>query len=542
MMPDGDVLQQKGYYDAIIDHFEQIRDKRGTANEEVTELERQVRALQQKIDVLTGQVNELDASITSNIRERDVCTEFLTDLLAGGLAAKKAMMRLARGAMSTEDRVKAMREDVRFGLPDAGEPMSPKLGSSKKMHHEAVQVNDFEFMQMGGRPPLTVRCYSGALPGTDSSAADGLPVLVYFHGEGYVAGDLETHDWLCRSLAAMSRLTVAAVDYRRAPEERFPTAFEDSYAALTWVAHGGLGYTPSRLGVGGDSAGGGLAVACCLRARDDPLGPKVHLQVLFYPWLDLRPDAPCLTAESADGGLTQDNLFWYRHLYTPEDPPPKASSGSQAGSEPGSKPASQASSKRPSLTSQLRPGSELGSKPGSRPGSKPASARPPSVPSRVTSKQSANAAGSRAPSAGVPAGSEAAGSTAGGEAAGSAAGSAAAGSAAGDGSARGEDEEKLEVVEEEVEWFMDPRASPILAASLAGLPRAFVAYAEDDPVSLDAIAYAERLSEEGSGPEAVHTLHFEGPCGHGFAKLQASPEARSALSAAAAFASAALRA
>ncbi|GAB4401146.1 MAG: alpha/beta hydrolase [Rhodoferax sp.] len=109
------------------------------------------------------------------------------------------------------------------------------------------------------------------------------PTLLYLHGGGFVVGGLDTHDTLCRQLARASQGVVVALDYRLAPEHRFPTAFNDSWDALHWLAQHGprLGLDAGRLAVGGDSAGGTLAAACALQARDSNLA--LALQLLFYP-------------------------------------------------------------------------------------------------------------------------------------------------------------------------------------------------------------------------------------------------------------------
>jgi acetyl esterase len=118
-----------------------------------------------------------------------------------------------------------------------------------------------------------------------------LPVLVFFHGGGFVVGSLATHDSLCRTLCHQAHCAVLAVDYRLAPEHRFPVAFEDAWDALHWLrSHAGeLGLDAQRLAVGGDSAGGTLAAACALQARD--LGLQLSLQLLFYPGCAARQDS-----------------------------------------------------------------------------------------------------------------------------------------------------------------------------------------------------------------------------------------------------------
>jgi acetyl esterase len=110
-----------------------------------------------------------------------------------------------------------------------------------------------------------------------------LPVLVYFHGGGFTIGSVETHDSLCRRLADQAQSAVISVDYRLAPEFKFPTAHNDAWDAVQWVASNGelLRIDASKIAVGGDSAGGTLAIACAIEARN--LGLKLILQLLFYP-------------------------------------------------------------------------------------------------------------------------------------------------------------------------------------------------------------------------------------------------------------------
>lgn len=110
-----------------------------------------------------------------------------------------------------------------------------------------------------------------------------LPVLVYFHGGGFTIGSIATHDALCRHLSHLAHCAVLSVGYRLAPEHRFPVAFEDAWDAVAWVEKHGvaMGLDATRIAVGGDSAGGTLAAACALRARD--AGLALRLQLLFYP-------------------------------------------------------------------------------------------------------------------------------------------------------------------------------------------------------------------------------------------------------------------
>lgn len=143
-----------------------------------------------------------------------------------------------------------------------------------------------------------------------------LPVLVYFHGGGWVIGDLDTHDVLCRSLAAGAGCAVLAVDYRLGPEHRFPAAVDDCVAALRFVqAEGdGLGLDTSRIAVGGDSAGGNLAAVVCLAQREAGL-PLPAFQLLIYPATDQRAVAPSHTSNGQGYLLTTDSMAYYRGHY-----------------------------------------------------------------------------------------------------------------------------------------------------------------------------------------------------------------------------------
>ena len=144
------------------------------------------------------------------------------------------------------------------------------------------RIEDRDIQGPGG--PIRARLYR-----PEGCAGQG--VLVYFHGGGFVSGDLETHDAPLRAVANRSRTTLIAVDYRRAPEHVYPAAHDDCYAALAWVAMHApeLGIDPNKIVVGGDSAGGTLAVAVALMSRDRH-GPKIAAQILIYPNTDLTEE------------------------------------------------------------------------------------------------------------------------------------------------------------------------------------------------------------------------------------------------------------
>jgi acetyl esterase len=141
--------------------------------------------------------------------------------------------------------------------------------------------------EVGAVQDRTIEGPGGAIPirvYTPKNAAANSGVFVYLHGGGWVIGDLDTHDRECRTLCNDTPCVVVAVDYRLAPEHRYPAAVDDAWAALQWVAkHGSeIGADPKRIAVGGDSAGGNLAAVLALRARDQG-GPALRAQILVYP-------------------------------------------------------------------------------------------------------------------------------------------------------------------------------------------------------------------------------------------------------------------
>ena len=149
---------------------------------------------------------------------------------------------------------------------------------------------------------------------------DGLPLLVWYHGGGWVIGDLDTADVTCRELAARAGCVLVSVDYRLAPEHRFPAAHDDCYAATIWAAdHAAeLGADAGRLAVGGDSAGGNLAAVVSLRARDEG-GPAIRFQLLVYPVTD-RDFETASYRDNADGYLlTRDGMIWFWEHYLGPD-------------------------------------------------------------------------------------------------------------------------------------------------------------------------------------------------------------------------------
>lgn len=167
----------------------------------------------------------------------------------------------------------------------------------------------------GPHGAIPIRVYT---PGGDGP----FPALVYFHGGGWVLGDIEMVDGLARALANGAGCIVVSVQYRLAPEHRFPIPFDDAYAATTWVVANAeqLAIDAHRVAVSGDSAGGNLAAAVCLAARDRS-GPRLACQLLIYPAVDCNFDRPSFAAYGEGYFLTTVAMqwFWGHYLATPND-------------------------------------------------------------------------------------------------------------------------------------------------------------------------------------------------------------------------------
>lgn len=154
-----------------------------------------------------------------------------------------------------------------------------------------------------------------------ASAAQTRPALVYFHGGGGVQGDLESHDGVCRKIAAWADIAVLAVDYRLAPEHKFPAGLDDCVAVLRQVLAGQtpLAIDPARVAVGGDSAGGNLAAAS-LHVLNDAGEVMPKLQVLIYPNVDYRMDSPSFDSLEEAYIIPKERCHFYRDLCSPDDP------------------------------------------------------------------------------------------------------------------------------------------------------------------------------------------------------------------------------
>jgi acetyl esterase len=165
----------------------------------------------------------------------------------------------------------------------------------------------------GPHGPIPLRAFRP----TTVLADVALPVLIYFHGGGWVIGDLDTHDVLCRQLARESQSVVVSVDYRLAPEFEFPAAVDDCWAATCWIAEHGhrLGMDSSRLAVGGDSAGGNLAAVISLMARDQAPHPSIAYQLLIYPATEMDAATESMRVNGDGFLLSSKSMLWFMKQY-----------------------------------------------------------------------------------------------------------------------------------------------------------------------------------------------------------------------------------
>ena len=220
--------------------------------------------------------------------------------------------------------------------PDA-QRLVTMIRESGRPPYETLPAQEARKMMLAGKPVLQpdppevaeVRATTAPGPLGDiplrlyrpaGTAADAvLPGLVFFHGGGWVMGDLDTHDNLARRLANEGGCRVVSVDYRMAPEHRFPAAVDDSVAAYQWARREAatLGIDPARIAVGGDSAGGNLAAVIALMARDGTL-PAPHFQLLLYPVVDLAAEAESYGRLMSGLPLTTPTMRWFIDHYVPD--------------------------------------------------------------------------------------------------------------------------------------------------------------------------------------------------------------------------------
>ena len=194
--------------------------------------------------------------------------------------------------------------------------------TAREMYLAGRVVSNPEPPELESAKPLSIAAPHGAIPARIYTPktlrkTDGLaPCLVFYHGGGWVIGDLDSHDVVCRKLAHEGELIVISIDYRLAPEHKFPAAVDDAIAATKWIAANAkqLGIDGARLTVGGDSAGGNLAAVVALAARDGD-GPKLAGQVLIYPATDFSWTHPSHSEPETSILLTHSVIKWFGNHY-----------------------------------------------------------------------------------------------------------------------------------------------------------------------------------------------------------------------------------
>ncbi|HEY0391209.1 MAG TPA: alpha/beta hydrolase [Solirubrobacterales bacterium] len=216
-----------------------------------------------------------------------------------------ALLKLAKWSGETslvEGRsVEQARAENREGVPVVSGPPRPM-----------ARVEDLSIPGPGG--PMPARLYVAL-----GAPRPPQPLIVYYHGGGWVIGDLETHDGACRLLAEHSGCRVLSIDYRLAPEHPFPAPVEDAAAAFAWAAEHveDLGADPARIAVAGDSAGGNLSAAVCLHAREAG-GAQPAMQLLLYPATDVVGEQASRKVFAEGFLLTRNDMQWFEDHYLPD--------------------------------------------------------------------------------------------------------------------------------------------------------------------------------------------------------------------------------
>ncbi len=194
----------------------------------------------------------------------------------------------------------------------------------RSARHEATVIAQRPSIAMARIEEMTIPGHAGPIPARlyvphgprDDAAA---PLTVYFHGGGFVLGDIETHDGACRFLASAAGTAILSVDYRLAPEHPFPGAVEDAWAAFSWAAENAssLGFDPARIAVAGDSAGGNLSAVVCMLAREAG-GARPAMQLLIYPVTDAAASLPSRRTFAEGFLLNEDDIDQFDACYLPE--------------------------------------------------------------------------------------------------------------------------------------------------------------------------------------------------------------------------------
>jgi acetyl esterase len=259
-------------------------------------------------------------------------------LLAGIFAHPELVLRLfgrteriERDGRVLNRQVQALMEAAgRLGGRGAADPATMRAqlrGAARAVMPNRTDVHVTERVIGEGDASLRLRIYRqfGSGLGRDADGQSELSAIVYYHGGGWVTGDLDSHDGTCRLLAAASHCLVVAVDYRVAPEDPFPAAVDDAIAAYEWVQRhtDELGVAPARVGVMGDSAGGNLAAVVAQSVHRASGGPDAVApplaQCLVYPAVDAHLDTDSMRSLGEGFFLTRETMETYRQMYLPRE-------------------------------------------------------------------------------------------------------------------------------------------------------------------------------------------------------------------------------
>ncbi len=220
--------------------------------------------------------------------------------------------------MPLDSQMQAVLDAVKTAnLPELSEltPDEARVEYRRRANRLKIDADIYRFEDRrieGGGGDIPIRIYTPR----ELKSGEKLPVLVWYHGGGYVIGDLDTHDSVCRALANETDCVVVAVDYRLAPECKFPVAVEDCEAALKWVAaHAAeINVDATRIALGGDSAGANLATVVSILARDAG-SPKISFQLLLYPVTAPEPESKSHYAFAEGYLLTRKTITWFYAHY-----------------------------------------------------------------------------------------------------------------------------------------------------------------------------------------------------------------------------------
>jgi acetyl esterase len=214
-------------------------------------------------------------------------------------------------------KVKLVLAFAKFQKP-LGDATDTDIKSMRKKAEQAVKIGSFLY-------DSKQKVYSAANKSINGigcriykpSDKNNLPVMIYYHGGGFVLYGLDSHDLVCRRLCNMNQCIVVSVDYRLAPEHTFPAAHLDAWSVLSWVVENvaELGGNASKIILAGDSAGANLAACMAHKAKEQKL--TIAAQVLVYPWVDGKLSNPSISRNGEGYMLTKEKMFWFQEKYTP---------------------------------------------------------------------------------------------------------------------------------------------------------------------------------------------------------------------------------